>query len=257
MKKLFVIAMMLSLTGCTIVPANHVAVTEVFGKVNQETWRPGIHFVPPWMGAHTINCRTQQNQQPSSTPTSEGMIVELDVSLVYHYNPTGAVDLYARYGGDAAFYGAIVEPELRSAIRDVTASFRAADLYGANRAVITSAMEDTLRSRLQDRPVVIESVLLRDIRLPDQLTQAIQNKLEADQQAQQMEFVLQKETQEAERKRIEAAGIRDFQNIVTRGITPALLKWKGIEATEQIAISNNAKVIIVSGDDLPVILGGQ
>ncbi len=116
-------------------------------------------------------------------------------------------------------------------------------------------MIESMRERMKDRGVFIEAILLRNIELPAQVAKAVEAKLAADQQAQQMDFVLRKESKEAERKRIEAQGISDFQRIVTAGISPALLTWKGIEATEKIATSPNTKIIIVGGKDgLPVIL---
>ena len=140
-------------------------------------------------------------------------------------------------------------------VRDVTAGFNAVDLYSGRREEVGRKMLELMRDRMKDRGVNIEAVLLRNIELPAQVAKAVEAKLAADQQAQQMEFVLRKESKEAERKRIEAQGISDFQRIVTAGISPALLTWKGIEATEKIATSPNTKIVIVGGKDgLPIIL---
>jgi regulator of protease activity HflC (stomatin/prohibitin superfamily) len=137
----------------------------------------------------------------------------------------------------------------------VTAGFNAVDLYSSRREEIGRRMLADMQKRLEGRGVVVEAMLLRNIRLPDQVAKAVEAKLAADQQAQQMEFVLRKEKSEAERKRIEAQGISDFQRIVTAGITPGLLTWKGIEATEKIATSPNTKVVVVGGKNgLPIIL---
>jgi len=146
-------------------------------------------------------------------------------------------------------------PEFRSVIRDVTAGFHAVDLYSERREQIGRKMLQDLRGRLAGRGIGVESILLRNITLPDQVAKAVEAKLAADQQAQQMDFVLQKERKEADRKRIEAQGISDFQRIVTAGITPSLLTWKGIEATRELASSPNTKVLIAGGrNGLPVIL---
>jgi regulator of protease activity HflC (stomatin/prohibitin superfamily) len=113
-----------------------------------------------------------------------------------------------------------------------------------------------LRRDLEPRGVVVEAVLLRDIQLPAALKQSIEAKQQAEQESLAMSFRLQKEKQEADRKRIEAAGIRDFQQIVAQGISPALLEWKGIEATEKLADSHNSKVVVIGGKNgLPLILG--
>jgi prohibitin 1 len=242
-------------SGCAAVPAQHVGVIETFGKVHDTTWGPGLHAWLPWMGVHRINCRTMQLEERTSTPTGEGLVVGLDVSLLYHPEPVSAKEIYARYGGVDGLTSNVLMPEFRSVIRDVTAGFNAVDLYSGRREEIGKKMLADLRTRLSGRGINVEAVLLRNIVLPEQVAKAVEAKLAADQQAQQMEFVLRKEQKEAERKRIEAQGISDFQRIVTAGITPGLLTWKGIEATKELASSPNAKVIIAGGKNgLPVIL---
>lgn len=242
-------------SGCAAVPAQHVGVLETFGKVHDDTWAPGLHVWLPWIGVHRINCRTMQIEERTSTPTGEGLVVGLDVSILYHAEPVGAKEIYARYGGVAGLTSNVLIPEFRSVVRDVTAGFNAVDLYSGRRAEIGKKMLGDLRTRLAGRGINVEAVLLRNIVLPEQVAKAVEAKLAADQQAQQMEFVLRKEQKEAERKRIEAQGIADFQRIVTAGITPGLLTWKGIEATKELAASPNAKVIIAGGrNGLPVIL---
>jgi prohibitin 1 len=229
----------LSAASCAVVPPAHVGVIETFGAVSQSSWGPGLHGWGPWFGVHRIDCRTTQMEEKSTTPTGEGLIVSLDVSVVYHPDPASAVQTFAQYGGVRALVENVLRPELRSTIRDVTASYNASDLYSGKRSEVTQRMESVLKDRLKGRGVAVEAVLLRDFALPEQVANAVQAKLAADQQAQQMKFVLQKESSEAERKRIEAQGIADFQRIVTAGITPGLLEWKGIEATELLAKSAN------------------
>jgi prohibitin 1 len=242
-------------SGCAAVPPQHVGVLETFGKVSDTTWQPGLHAWAPWFGVHRINCRTLQIEEKTSTPTGEGLLVGLDVSVVYHAEPSKAAETYSRYGGLEGLTANVLVPEFRSVIRDVTAGFNAVDLYSGRREEIGRRMLEGLRQRLEGRGINVEAMLLRNIDLPDQVARAVEAKLAADQQAQQMEFVLRKERSEAERKRIEAQGIADFQRIVTAGITPGLLTWKGIEATEKIASSPNTKVIIAGGKNgLPIIL---
>jgi regulator of protease activity HflC (stomatin/prohibitin superfamily) len=232
-----------------------VGVVETFGKVHDQTWGPGLHPWAPWTGVHRINCRTLQIEERTATPTGEGLVVGLDVSLVYHAEPAQAKEVFARYGGLDGLTNNVLVPEFRSVIRDVTAGFHAVDLYSERREQIGRKMLQDLRGRLAGRGIGVESILLRNITLPDQVAKAVEAKLAADQQAQQMDFVLQKERKEADRKRIEAQGISDFQRIVTAGITPSLLTWKGIEATRELASSPNTKVLIAGGrNGLPVIL---
>lgn len=245
-------------SGCATVPAQHIGVLETFGKVLDDTWGPGLHAWAPWTGVHRINCRTSQVEERTSTPTSEGLVVGLDVSIIYHAEPTAAKEIYGRYGGLDGLVANVLVPEFRSVVRDVTAGFEAVDLYSGKREEVSRKMLENMRTRMKDRGVNVEAILLRNIELPAQVARAVEAKLAADQQAQQMEFVLRKESKEAERKRIEAQGISDFQRIVTAGISPALLTWKGIEATEKIATSPNTKIVIVGGKDgLPVILNTE
>ena len=153
----------------------------------------------------------------------------------------------------------VVTPNLRSVIRAVTAAHTANALYSEGREQVAQQMLSQLKPILEARGVMVETVLLRDIKLPDTLRAAIEAKQQAEQQAQQMQFVLQRERQEAERKRIEAQGVSDFQRIVSTGISEQLLEWKGIEATEKLVNSPNSKIVVIGNpkNGLPLILPGQ
>lgn len=147
-------------------------------------------------------------------------------------------------------------PQFRSISRAVTASFQASALYSSERERLGVAIQEELSKIVGMRGIIVEATPLRNVGLPTQLTEAIEQKQRADQESQRMEFILAKEKQEADRKRIEAKGIADFQNIVATGISDQLLRWKGVEATEKLANSPNTKVIIIGAgkDGLPVIL---
>lgn len=256
---LALVAVALVGTSCAAIPTQHVGVVESFGAVQKDTWAPGLHAWMPWQGVHRISCRTHSIEEKTQTPTSEGLVVGLDVSLVFHVKPDFAKDVYSRYGGVNGLVENVLIPEFRSTIRDVSAGFLASDLYSGRRDEVTRRLQDELRARMVARGVEVEAVLLRGLSLPEQVANAVQAKLAADQQAQQMEFVLKKESREAERKRIEAQGIADYQRIVSSGLTEQLLRWKGIEATAELAKSQNSKVVVVGSgkDGLPLILGGQ
>jgi regulator of protease activity HflC (stomatin/prohibitin superfamily) len=256
MKRIFGFALVVVMSaGCAAVPPQHVGVLETFGKVHEGTWSPGLHPWAPWIGVHRINCRTLQVEEQTITPTGEGLLVGLDVSLVYHANPEKAAEIFSRYGGLSGIEANVLQPEFRSTIRDVTAGFNAVDLYSSRRQEVSASMVSELRKRLEGRGITVEAVLLRNVKMPKQVSDAVEMKLAADQRAQQMEFVLRKERSEADRKRIEAQGIADFQRIVTTGITPGLLTWKGIEATQKLAESNNSKFVVIGGrNGLPLIL---
>jgi regulator of protease activity HflC (stomatin/prohibitin superfamily) len=182
-------------------------------------------------------------------------MMSLDTSLIYHLNPDRAADVFQKIGPD--YENVVVEPTLRSAIREATASHTANALYTGEREMVAKQIYDQVSTQLNQRGLTVENVLLRDIQLPATLKSAIEAKQQAEQESLAMNFRLQKETQEAQRKRIEAAGVRDFQQIVAQGISAQLLEWKGIEATENLAKSPNSKVVVIgnSKNGLPLILG--
>src|SRR5437588_560206 len=153
---------------------------------------------------------------------------------------------------------AFIGPALRSDIREVTSSHTANALYSGERDKVASEILEREKGNLSPRGIVVEAVFLRDIQLPSSLKQAIEQKQRAEQESLAMSFRLQKEKQEADRKRIEAEGIRDFSRTVASGISPELLTWKGIEATEKLSESQNSKIVIIGNtkNGLPVIMGG-
>ncbi|MFZ5452563.1 MAG: prohibitin family protein [Thermodesulfobacteriota bacterium] len=239
-----------------MVPAGHVGVQTLFGKVFPETLGEGIHFINPLISVYDMSVRTREVFEHAEVPSKEGLNVVLEASMLYHVEPDKAARLYQQVG--PRFDQVVLTPQFRSAIRGVTVQHEAKDLYTSGRELIASQITQDLEKPLKERGLVLEKVLLRRITLPKMVEEAINDKLAAEQQAQQMQFVLAKETQEAERKRIEAKGIQDFQNIVSQGISDPLLRWKGIEATKMLAESKNTKVIIVGGKDgLPLILNTE
>jgi prohibitin 1 len=245
----------LVLSSVARVDSGNVGVLTLFGRVTGEVLPEGVHFINPFKANHELSIRTQEIKESASVPSAEGLVMNLDTSLIYHLNPEKAAEVYQKIGPD--YMNVLVEPNLRAAIREATASHSANALYTGEREMVAKQIHDQLTTKLGERGVLVESVLLRDIQLPSTLKSSIESKQQAEQEALAMSFRLQKETQEAQRKRIEAAGIRDFQQIVAQGISPQLLEWKGIEATENLAKSSNAKVVVIgnSKNGLPLILG--
>ena len=241
----------------TIVPAGHVGVKDFFGSVSPTVLTPGLRLVVPFTRVKKISIKTQELMEAGETPSREGLSINLDVSLLYRLDPARVADIYKTVGLN--YRDVVVDPQLRSAIREVTASYDAKSLYSVERERIAGEIGQLFARLTRDRGVIMEQVLLRKIGLPPVLAGAIQEKLKREQEAEQMKFVLQKEQQEAERKRIEAQGIADFQKIVSQGISPQLLEWKGIEATEKFATSPNTKIVVIGNpkNGLPIILGGE
>ncbi|HEX3319234.1 MAG TPA: prohibitin family protein [Terriglobales bacterium] len=237
------------------VESGHVGVLTLFGRVTGEALPEGLHLINPFKSNHELSVRTQEIKESASVPSSEGLVMNLDTSLIFHLNPDKAAEVYQKIG--PTYTTVFIEPNLRAAIREATASHSANALYSGEREMVANQIREQLTALLGQRGIVVESVLLRDIQLPQTLKFSIEAKQQAEQEALAMNFRLQKEKQEAERKRIEAAGIRDFQQIVAQGISSQLLEWKGIEATETLAKSPNSKVVVIGSgkNGLPLILG--
>jgi prohibitin 1 len=236
------------------VPAGNVGVLTLFGRVTGDVLPEGTHLVNPFKGNNTMSIRTQELKETASVPSEEGLVMTMDTSLLFRLNPEKAAEVYQKIGPQ--FVEVVVEPNMRSAIRSVTAAHNASALYTGGREEVAQKIYDELARQLGSRGIEVQSVLLRDIQLPPMLKSSIEAKQQAEQDALRMTFVLQKEKQEADRKRIEAQGVRDFQQTVSQGISQQLLEWKGIEATEKLADSSNAKVVIIgnSKNGLPLIM---
>ncbi len=240
----------------TVIPAGNVGVVDFLGNVSDKTLRPGVNLVNPLANIVKYSYKTQTFKENMNVVSKEGLPIQLEVNLQFRLDPSKANEIYKSVeGGD--YLNVILIPQFRSTAREVTAKYEAKALYTELRSQLASEILDKLQKSVSSRGVYVESVPLRQIILPPGLAKAIEQKLEADQESQRMEFILLKEKQEAERKRIEAKGIADFQEIVSKGISDQLLKWKGIEATEKLANSQNSKIIVVGSgkDGLPIILG--
>ncbi len=248
-------AALLALIQCfTVVPAGHVGVVDFFGTVQENTLKAGINFVNPLARVVKMSVQTQEAKEAMDTPSKEGLTTQLEVSVLFHLNPERAAEVYKSVG--TSYVQIILEPQFRSVSRGVTAMYEAKALYTSERGALESLLYEDLKKLVEPRGITIESTPMRRVGLPAGLSASIEEKLRMEQESQRMQFVLQKERQEADRKRIEAQGIADFQKIVTAGISDNLLRWKGIEATLKIAESNNTKVVIVGSgkDGLPIIL---
>jgi prohibitin 1 len=246
----------LALLQCfTQIPAGYVGVVDFFGVVSNQTLRAGLSPVNPLANVIKYSIQTQEHKETMQVLSREGLTIGLEVSALYRLNPDSAARVYMTVaGGD--YETIILIPQFRSICRAVTASFQASALYSTERERLGASIQEELAKTVAPRGVTIENTPIRNVALPTQLTEAIEQKQRADQESQRMEFILTKEKQEADRKRIEAKGIADFQTIVAAGISDQLLRWKGIEATEKLASSQNTKVIIVGAgkDGLPIIL---
>jgi prohibitin 1 len=249
-----ILLLILLFASITSIPTGNVGVLTLFGRVTGDVLGEGIHLINPLKSVQKLSVQTQSVKESANVPSNEGLILALDTSLLFRLDKNKAAQVFQTVGEDYA--AKIVEPTLRAAIRASTSAHTANALYTNARELVQQQIQDELTTQLSVRGVIVEAVLLRDVQLPAMLKGSIEAKQQAEQDALRMSFILQKEKQEAERKRIEAQGIADFQKIVAQGISPQLLEWKGIEATEKLATSSNAKVVIIGNpkNGLPLVL---
>jgi prohibitin 1 len=247
---------LLAVSQCfTMIPAGHTGVVDFFGVVSEKTLPPGINPVNPMARVHQYSIQTKEHKELMEVLSQEGLTIRLEISVLYRLNPDSAARVYQTIvNGD--YETIVLVPQFRSISRAVTASFQASALYSTERERLSTAIQEELAKMVGPRGIIIETTPLRNVALPPQLTEAIEQKQRADQESQRMQFILTKERQEADRKRIEARGIADFQTIVAQGISEQLLRWKGIEATEKLANFQNTTVIIVGAgkNGFPIIM---
>jgi prohibitin 1 len=244
----------------TSVPAGHhgIKYLQFGGGTEMGTVYPeGFNWHLPWNRIEVYKTQWDNREEILQVLSADGATITMDVSIWFRPLTEKLDSLQIKVGRN--YYSVVVAPALRGEARRVVGKFKPEEIYSSKREEIAADIVAGVKSLLAAKFIEVDNIIVRDVNLPPKISAAIDAKLEADQQQQQMQFVLLKETQEAERKRIEAKGISDFQRIVSAGLTPELLKWKGIEATEKLAQSTNSKVVVIGAgkDGLPLILGGQ
>jgi prohibitin 1 len=236
----------LSLSACATVRQDEVGVKRTLGRVSQKSSAPGAQFIfPGFSSVIRVPARTVNREVRLDLPTKEGLNVAADVSILYRIRPEMAPKILETSG--LAYEEVLILPVFRSAAADVSARFMAKDLHSGERSVIERAILTQMSQNLDARGFIVESVLMKSIRLPAGLADAVEQKLEAEQRSEQMKFVLERERQEAQRRRIEAEGVRDAQQIINSGLTPAVISFQSIQAFRELAQSPNAKLIVTDG----------
>jgi prohibitin 1 len=251
---IFLVASMVRL----IKPGN-VGVVIVFGKVHEEILKNGLHLVNPFAEIEPMSIRTEdytmsgisregqiKGDDAIEALTSEGLMVRLDVTVWYHLIPEGAAEVYSKLGLN--YVDKIVRPAARTSIRNIIANYKVEDVYTQNREAVSIQISENLREAVKDRNVQIERVLLRDVKLPDKVQNEINAKMAAKQEAEKMEFVLDKEKREAERKAVEAQGISDANKIIAKSLSGSYLQWYYIQTLQQLVNSPNNTVIVTPFD---------
>ena len=260
----------LGLTSSAVVQvdAGEVGVQSVFGKVQPSTLTSGLNFVNPLAKVVVFDAKTQNYTMSSvhdegdkagddaiRVLTKDGLEVVVDLTVLYRILPTEAPRVLREIGED--YKDKVVRPITRTMIRDNAVYYDAVGLYSLKRNEFQQRIYSDIEKNFKKRGLVLEQLLIRNINLPTSVKQTIESKINAEQDAQKMQFVLQKEKQEAERKRVEAQGIADYQKILSTGLSDKQLQYESIIAQKELAKSPNEKVIIIGGKSAPIILGNQ
>jgi regulator of protease activity HflC (stomatin/prohibitin superfamily) len=225
------------------------------GLDKENIYGQGFHVIAPWNTLIPYEVRLQSRDETMDVLTKNGLSIALDLSI--RFQPIEDKIGYLHDNVGIEYVDRVIIPEIRSATRQVVGRYSPEELYSEKREQIQKEIFENCRATLNAKYINLDVVLIRSIKLPETIQTAIQSKLKQEQESQEYDFRIQKETKEAERKRIEANGIKEYQNIVAQSLSDKLLKWQGIEATKELSHSPNAKIVVIGGGDngLPLILG--
>ena len=245
-----------------------IGIKILFGNIQNDVLGSGLHFVNPLLEIQKLDVKTQnytmsgindegvkQGDDAIRVLTSDGLEVTIDLTVLYKVVATNAPKLLRETGDD--FRDKIVRPITRTKIRDNAVYYQAVDLFGNKRDEFQQRIYKSIEDDFIKRGLMLEQLLVRNITLPNSVKASIESKINAEQDAKKMEFVLLKEKQEAERKRVEAQGIADYQRIINTGLTSQQLQYEQIKAMKELALSSNAKVIVMGKGNTPIILDAK
>lgn len=259
----------LSFSVFKVIDAGQVGVKTVFGKVDSDVLYSGLNVINPIAVITPFDVKTQnytmsgvhdegnnQTDDALRVLSADGLEVIIDLSVLFRVKGSAAPNILREIGTD--YLEKIVRPVSRTAIRDNAVAYDAVALFSSKRDEFQAKIFNTIEKSFAKRGLELEQLLVRNITLPASVKASIESKINAEQDAQKMTFVLQKERQEAERKRVEAQGIADYQRILSTGLSDRQLQYESILAQKEIAKSANTKVIIMgNGKSAPIILGGN
>jgi len=258
-------------TSCFVqIEPGQVGVKTLFGKIQDGTLTEGLNFVNPLVEVEKFDVRTQnytmsavhdegekRGDDAIRVLTADGLEVVIDLSVLYHIVPDRAAEILRSIGGNEVITDKIIRPLARTKIRDNAVSYDAVALYSSKRDEFQQKIFLDIEKNFTSRGIVLENILIRNISLPESVKLTIESKINAEQESQKMKFVLDKERQEADRKRVEAQGISDYQRILTSTLTDKLLQYEQIKVQKELVTSPNAKVIVMGGGKTAPILIGQ
>jgi regulator of protease activity HflC (stomatin/prohibitin superfamily) len=258
------------LTSCIVqIGAGNVGVQSLFGKVSDGVLTSGLNIVNPLVDVTNVDTKTQNytmsavHDEGEKTGddairvlTADGLEVIVDLTVLYRVIPTEAPKILREIGPN--YQDKIVRPVTRTRIRDNAVNYEAVALYSNRRQQFQDKIFEQIERDFKGRGLLLESILIRNINLPESVKKTIESKINAEQESQKMQFVLSKEKQEAERKRVEAQGIADYQRIISESLTDRQLQYEQIKAQKELASSPNSKIVIMGGKgNTPVILGDK
>ena len=257
------------ISNCFVqVDAGQVGVKKMFGKIQNDVLESGLHFINPLYEVEKIDVKTlnytmsgvhnegdKTGDDAIKVLTADGLEVTIDLTVLFRVNKTEAPKLLKETGVD--FQEKIVRPISRTKIRDNAVYYDAISLYSTKRDEFQARIYKSIEDEFTKRGLQLENLLVRNITLPASVKAVIEQKINAEQDAQKMQFVLLKEKQEAERKRVEAQGISDYQRIINVGLTDNQLQYEQIKAMKELALSTNAKVIVMGKGNAPIILDSK
>jgi len=256
---LVIVLILSSATFITIQPGERGVVFRKFttGLDKEHIYQPGFKMIAPWNEMNLYNVKEQQTEQELDVLDKNGLNITMDVSV--RFNPIHDDIGYLHENFGKQYVDQLVIPEVRSTIRRVAGRYTAEEIYSTKREKVETEIKDETRQVLDDNYVDMKALLIRSIQLPSQIKEAIEKKLQQEQEALAYEYRLQREKSEAERKEIQAEGEARANRIISESLTPELLRMRGIEATIQLSESQNSKVVVIGGGEsgLPLILGNQ
>ena len=245
-------------TFITIQPGERAVLFKKFagGLDKDKVYNQGFHVLAPWNDMIVYNTQVQEKFEELDVLSANGLQIHLELSTRYSLKPSKIGYLHQKVGVN--YVQKIIIPEIRSAAREVIGKYTPEELYSSKREDIQHEIRDRTETALKKKWIDLDALLIRSIKLPDKIKQAIERKLEQEQQSQEYEFRIAKERKEAKRKQIEAEGIKKYQSIINSGLSEKLLRYKGIEATKELANSKNTKIIVIGGDDgMPLIMNSN
>lgn len=243
---MFLLIAVITLSGCRVIRQGDVGVKRTLGKIHPKALEAGPRLYNPFVSViFHLPVRTVNLEVNLDLPSKEGVNVNAEISILYRVDGRKATQIVETIGRN--YEQTVILPVFRASAADITAKFMAKDMHTGNRLEIEEAIKRQMMQVLDNRGFIIEAVLLKSIKLPKGLSRAIEEKMEAEQEAQRMEFILLREKQEADRKLIEAEGIMKANSVISQGLTPQVIQYKSIEAFRELSKSNNSKIIITDG----------